>query len=180
MKTVMIWISCAFTCLCLSACSDSPPAPVKSVVVPVESNLPARVKPGLNISLPVLQQKIPEGVPAEIDLALFSHVPDGEIEVTITLPETLELLDGDLQRRFTMPERNIPIALTVYGREEGKHYITLQARHLSSGTHRVLSAIIWVGEDVELLKSRAAASKKSDRSNIDMQAEETIYPGSSE
>lgn len=180
MKVVITWMISALASLCLCACSDSTPAPVKAVVVPVESDAATRVKPGLNISLPVLQQKIPEGVPAEVNLALFSHVSDGEVEVTITLPETLELLDGDLQRRFTMPERNMPIALTVYAQQEGKYYITLKARHLASGTHRVLSAIIWVGEDVELLKSRAAASEKKDSANTNMPAEETIYPGSSE
>lgn len=169
---------CFAAALVLAACSDTTTKTVvKSTPVTLPQSAPVRGKPGLDISLLQPQQWIPEALPASIDLSLRSSLPAGALELGITLPAALELMEGELQQRFELSGGHLPLELRVYANRPGKHYITLQAHHLQTGEQRLFNAVVWVGEDLESLKKRAAgAAKGEEPAGVrELPAQETVY-----
>ena len=149
---------------------------VKATPVQTEKATPQPGKPGLDVSLLQPQQLIPDAQPARIDLSLRSSVPDGALEVTMALPEGMQLIQGDLQQRFTLPASELSIELTVYADRPGKHYIKLNTRHLETDEHRIFNAIVWAGDDLELLKKSAESPAKGEATGVrELPAQETVY-----
>lgn len=177
MKAWTVYTSCLVAALLLNACSDTEitnDRPVKAVPVAVDQ-LSQRVKPGLDVSLVSHQQLIPEGVPAEINLSLRAGLLTGQTKVRLELPDSLELLEGNLNHHFPQSEKVMSIELTVYARTAGKHYITLFAENDATARHRALSAIIWAGENIDSLKALETRTYKTDEGAVrELPAEETI------
>lgn len=102
------------------------------------------------------------GVQYSIDLAINSKYNSGEMEVTVTSSEGLNIISGTTAIKETLIKGEMTFPFEVTAEEDGRYYLYAAVKTQSNGktSARALTLIVQVGEQEKTSKGTPAKTKK--------------------
>jgi hypothetical protein len=160
--------------LSTSACSDKSQSNIKQSATSVKETREKAIKPGAAIKLisPSIIYINP-GEKSSTEILLETKESFGELDIEISAPVELELLDTSLKTTINLPSNAIKIPISLLASANGRFYLKVLARINAADrdSFRNLSLIVQVGpEPVKTLQLK----KTSDENIISLPAQETI------
>lgn len=157
-----LFILCA---LLVAACQadtiSARQAPAVAQPLPVPKNIKRGAgKPSMNIELKQYEYLIPVEETTRLDTALLSGLAEGELTVEASAGPGLIILEGSFKHFASVAEPELPLTLSVYAEQAGKHYLSLSLTHSASRPAfptKQLKLILWAGG-----KTEAGLEKNSD------------------
>lgn len=177
----------SFLIVILAGCSPqltgSPPSTSAHKAVDANKSVASSnhtVKPGAPVRLENSgPYRLQQGSSTDIQLVLLANASDGVMDVRITVSDDLILNTTSTVQFQLSPQARYELPIHITAQQQGRYYINLQVstRINQRESTRVLSAIVQVGDELQLQKNQGSMTSSAAGDDVvSMPAQETIIP----